>query len=986
MLTASSVIVALVSVTPGIAAWWTGRRLTRFTDDPALPELLFARQQRLTLIVATALAVTLVFGGNGAMWGIPLMALALLVGRYPLRRFLQFETSNLPRYLWRSAKSIVAGFGFWIILAWTPELVLGTDARYRAALAVGLLVGLLVWERWYVRIWLRLHEATPLEDQSLAPRIRAIVERAGIAPPALYRIGGPDARYANALALPSLHGPAIGLGNRLLELLEPDEAAAIYAHELAHIEQFSPRRMRRLESLNQVLIVLAAGLPLLLQRLSPEGASWVPLLWPLAVVASLVMRARRRQREETESDLRAAALSGDPDAVARGLIKVYVHAFIPRRWPVNFERSASHPSLARRIQALRGGGAQAAGAIGEPIVLPTARPGSVVVFDDTRAWWFDGAPPDTPRSLDALRAHASSMRSVVWSELIELRVTASGDGRALRASHRRGESWSVPLEPAQVAAVQKALDRVDVRLHRDLGRPPFAGVRPVAVLALLAALVAGEVGIVLVPATLALVRPGTAVIAALGAMAVARAAFALLLGDASWFADRPELGAAALALVGALALSTAWRRARSQARDDGARLALIVLTATTVLVLIPLVMAAPALPLDQLARLPLLPTLAVSLLGLAAALVAAGKRAGRWSGLAAGSAGLVCGALVLSVSDIRGTGEPLARTTARAEVLQRVEFDTPVSGLQLSPGGARYVVQRPGEPTMTGAPGQYAIRYEVGDFSGARREIDAMQIAFMDDDRVLVLRAGTQGAELHLERADSDLVLWTTTLPTLLAPRLAASPHDGTWSVVGEEGRSDSLYVLAGAAVPGGVVHRFAPLDSVSGMDELVFEGGTRVIIPALLLRGRVSTSLTMLQMATPRVAVWEVTRDGLRMASEMDGYLQCGSPDRRQAICFVRQHSRGRVWTIQANGEARPFSRVPGSELAQVSVGPGPTLTVARRDVVTAVDVERRRMVDISVPPDAGYLLEARVAPGLLVALRQGDGTSHLVLYRVAP
>ncbi len=985
MLTASSVIVALVAVAPGIAAWWTGRRVARFTDDPALPELLFARQQRLTLIVATALAITLVFGGSGALWGIPLMGLALLVGRYPLSRSLQFESSTLPRYLWRSVKSIVAGFGFWIILAWTPELILGVSARGRVVVGMGLLMGLLVWERWYMRLWLWLHEATPLVDDALAPRIAAIVERAGIAPPGLYRIGGPDARYANALALPSLHGPAIGLGNRLLELLEPDEAAAIYAHELAHIEQFSPRRMRRLEALNRALIVLAVALPLVAQWLAPESAYWVPLLWPLVVVASLVMRARKRQQDETESDLRAAALVGDPDAVARGLIKVYVHAFIPRRWPVNFERSASHPSLARRIQALRGGGAQAAGAIGEPIVLPTARPGTVVVFDDTRAWWFDGVPPDSPHTLDALRAQASSMRSVVWSELIELRVTASGDGRALRAAHRRGESWSVPLDPAQVAAIQKALDRIDVRLHRDLGRPPFAGVRLVATLALLAALVAGEVGVVLVPAVLALIRPGTAAIAALGAMALGRAVFGLLLGDASWFADRPELGAAALALVGVLALSTAWRRVRTQARDEGARLVLLALTATTLLVLIPLVMAAPDLPRDQLARLPLLPTLAVSLLGLAAALIAAGKRAGQRSGIAAATAALATGAVVLSASDIRGTGEPLARTTARAEVLQRVEFDTPVSGLQLSPGGARYVVQRPDEVPMREAPGQYALRYVVGDFADSR-DIDAMQIAFLDDDRVLVLRAVEQGAELHLERADSDLVIWTTTLPTLLAPRLAVSPRDGTWSVVGEEARSDSLYVLTGTATPGGVVRRFAPLDSVSGMDQLVFDGGARVIIPALLLRGRVSTSLAMLQMASPRVALWEMTRDGLRLASEMNGYPQCGAPDRRQAICFVRERSRGRIWTIQANGEARPFSRVPGSELAQVSVGPGATLTVARRDMVTAVDVEARRMVDISLPPEAGYLQDTRVAAGRLVVLRQADGTSHLVLYRVTP
>jgi Zn-dependent protease with chaperone function len=65
----------------------------------------------------------------------------------------------------------------------------------------------------------------------------------------------------NALAFPSVRHPSIGLGNALVELLEPDEVAAIYAHELSHIEQYSRRKVRRLQALNRALIVIAVLAP-----------------------------------------------------------------------------------------------------------------------------------------------------------------------------------------------------------------------------------------------------------------------------------------------------------------------------------------------------------------------------------------------------------------------------------------------------------------------------------------------------------------------------------------------------------------------------------------------------------------------------------------------------------------------------------------------------------------------------------------------------
>jgi hypothetical protein len=77
----------------------------------------------------------------------------------------------------------------------------------------------------------------------------------------------------------------------------------------------------------------------------------------------------------------------------------------------------------------------------------------------------------------------------------------------------------VPLDATHVEPVQKALDVMDVRLHRDLGKAPVFGTRVLSALLVIAILWTGEIGVLIVPAILAVFRPTTAALAALGTMA-----------------------------------------------------------------------------------------------------------------------------------------------------------------------------------------------------------------------------------------------------------------------------------------------------------------------------------------------------------------------------------------------------------------------------------------------------------------------------------
>src|SRR3982750_1761968 len=113
----------LAALVPALFAWWSGRQLLQQRDDPALPELLASRRRANVRAIAIAVVVMIMFGGVSAAWGIALLIAALIAAQYPLRTRLLGETWGFAAYLWHTARSIAAGFGFWIALAYAPSLV-----------------------------------------------------------------------------------------------------------------------------------------------------------------------------------------------------------------------------------------------------------------------------------------------------------------------------------------------------------------------------------------------------------------------------------------------------------------------------------------------------------------------------------------------------------------------------------------------------------------------------------------------------------------------------------------------------------------------------------------------------------------------------------------------------------------------------------------------------------------------------------------------
>jgi heat shock protein HtpX len=143
------------------------------------------------------------------------------------------------------------------------------------------------------------------------------------------------------------------VSSTLVERLDHDEAAAILAHELAHIEHHTSRRLRQARLVSYALVASIALLAPAVRHGFAQAFTAILIAWPLVLIVALARQARNRQKHETASDLRAIVLTGDPDALVRALTKLHALAHIPRRWDTEFERQASHPSsrAAFRLQA-----------------------------------------------------------------------------------------------------------------------------------------------------------------------------------------------------------------------------------------------------------------------------------------------------------------------------------------------------------------------------------------------------------------------------------------------------------------------------------------------------------------------------------------------------------------------------------------------------------------------------------------------------------
>jgi Zn-dependent protease with chaperone function len=764
----SAILAAFIAVLPAAFALWSSRQILALSDNATVPERLLANRARNGLVTALCGGVLGAIAFRHLPWALALLVLTRLGASYSFRKQLHRESWGFGAYFSFFSRLTLAVFGFWLLLALTPWFVWQADP-YEWAVAGVFAAVLLAWNEGYGIVFRTLLHARPVDDPEIVACFDEMRARCSILP--VVRLEQVDLRggsFINAVALPSIRRPAVLVSSPLLDRMDRDETVAIIAHELAHLEYFNARRLWRLNLQGYALVAVGTLLAPVVGIVAPHARTAVFALWPALLLASMAIRARHRQAHETASDLRAIVLAGGADPLIRALTKLHALARVPRRWDSERERHASHPSLARRIQAIRDASQMAPAALGEAATFRAGDDSSSVTFSDERLVWREGR--NTEHAID-------------YRRLTTLRVDARRSGAAylvaIDVEHRR---WEMLLRSEDVARMQVTLDIVDTRLAASA--PPPTVMRPLPrVLALMALTLAapiGQLAVVLIGA-LAAAWPSQPVIAAtslasLGGFLLAWRSHGLWLNDGLHWTALPLL-VCGIALA---AVAVANRREQlppHASRFAGLLAALILVTCGAAAII-----SGDSLDLHHAARA----WSWVSILVLAHAGAMALERRGwlREASVALALAGLVFIYLGSMSFLERFVKDPfVARaptvvvTTVSPTPVAEVSLPFEVSSLHLSPAGRYIAVGTENDKEQTTI---HAGR--VGDSLTAFTADDA---AFADERRLLLLErlSGTSSLRLvDLARASDDV--WTLSVPVQRA-RLSFDRASQRWSLLG---------------------------------------------------------------------------------------------------------------------------------------------------------------------------------------------------------
>lgn len=894
-------------IVPAAMRWWSARTVIPRLDDPLLPERLAAHRRRnLFGLWFVMVAVAVVGSFRDLLWTMPLVVGGRLVAGYPIRRALYDERWSFATYATTMFRLWLAVAGFWLSLAAAP-LVAASAGSLDWLVALAGAAVLFCWNDRYADVFRRLVRSQPLPDGPLLARFHALAEASRAKRPRFELVDFRGGAIANALALSSLRGSSVLYSDTLLRLLDADEATAITAHEIAHLEYYDPARLQKIRRVSLALIAGGAAASLL-PRLVPDlSLLMLAAFWGVALVATLAWMARDKQKNETASDLRAVELCGNPEALIRALTKVYAFSRVPRRFDSETERAASHPSLARRIRAIRAaGGVTQSPPLQEPAIVRGSNGQTVITFEPDRVHWqeTEGA------------THVLS-----YAHLTELRVQARpSGGTRLIALERGGRRWETPLGDAEAARAQAILDRVDVRLAEP--------VIPARTTPLLQAAVAGVavcamwVGHILlaVIALGAVLRSAAAFFAAAGAAALGASIFVacqvIATGDLSdaW----PATG---LAVLGVALMAGAWRK-KEEDRNPLVNVGLAVLAMLVVASLAAIAMrGGGAVGLNQ--AMLAIPSAAVLPLGLAAALTLRPHRAWRLAAIPIALVGVMMG--------VAGTGtflyafgrdpflvsqRPLPIETLTSTPAADFTIPAMVSDLRLSRSGRRMAVLT--HPAATGIVTTVSVAttstFSVGAPGSEFASLSANDVLFLDDQQLLTLSVAGTDSVVRRVTLPAQTVDWEQQVPNVHLARLSYRADTQRWLVTGMslEGR---LVAIEGSVGAKDARRREWNIADQAGWPDALAVDGDNVLIAQrqVELEGLSWTMLFMFDHMQTRLT--RITPSGTSKiaASQLDTSCSDRAFDAARLACLAFDGTRTHVLSVDPTGVALPVGSLKG-------------------------------------------------------------------------
>jgi Zn-dependent protease with chaperone function len=902
----------LIAVTPAVFRWWRGRALAPLAEDPVLPERLAAHHARCGQVAGVCAGLLLFTAPAWGIWTLPLLVLAWMTAGFPLRKVLYQETWRLRTYLSFFGRLIVGVLGLWMLLAATPWLA-SRAGRADWIAGLGLALILILWNRYSSAIARRLWRTQPMTDPALVSRFTALVATCGLPMPRFEWVSMQGGVFANAVAMPALRGSSVVVTETLLSRLSEDETIAICAHELAHLEHFDRARLRKANVASLVLIAAAAATaPLARVWSGSPGPGPFLWIWPSAVVLALFQVASRRQKNETASDLRAVALTGDAEALARALIALHAIARVPRRWGQERERQSTHPSLARRIRDIRASAGVAAATLDVSTVFREATGAAQVTFDAAHLSWQDAI---------------GATHVLDYAGLVELRLNVSAAGVVmLVAVERQERRWQMVPRVEDLPALQRVLDIVDGRLTHETPARPFspAAARLVAVLGCVIAFAISQFAFGFV-ALLASVSPVPSLLN--GAAAAALAAAALLLRDGLPTDATSAVAASVFAALGAALLGVSWVRRAESSRTTGPLLAILGAGAILGIAIIGFG-GLSSVRLHQGARAT--PAALILLVALATACWTWRNRpAFRHAAIAAtlACAGVaVLGSTLFLDRAVRDPflvkAPPAAWTTL--DHTAAVEFEVPfeVESLRLSPTGRLVAIRRSEDDDSNDAK-VTSLVFHVGRPGAALSQVQAADFTFIDDRRALILVVHDKAAEVREVNFDgAPLVVWHEPMPDLRWGTIGYEAQGNRWIVLGRDA-ADQLVRAVGTVGAAGAERTTWNTTPERGhwMDGAATHGDTALVVDKHFVFG--SPGLIALRAFAPFLmqpfgdSQIRRFRDGQRIGAEqslLDTTCVSGALADGGLVCAAYDGTRTRIVAIETgSGTVRGLTSIDG-------------------------------------------------------------------------
>lgn len=253
-----------------------------------------------------------------------------------------------------------------VLVAVPATLLWGAVGIIVALLAAAAVAALSVWIS--ADAIMRLYQATliPRDDSQLSSLVDVLAYRAELpSRPDLYVV---PSTTLTAFAVGSRERPAIAVSEGLLRRLSLAETAGVLAHEIAHIRNNDLPVLRLADVITRVLQLLSyVGLAFAAFNIAAFVTGWMPISWwailPLYLgpaLSSLLQISLPRDREY-QADRAAAALTGDPAALASAIRRLEPHTGhfwedlmlpVPARRVPQPSLLRSHPEAEERIRNL----------------------------------------------------------------------------------------------------------------------------------------------------------------------------------------------------------------------------------------------------------------------------------------------------------------------------------------------------------------------------------------------------------------------------------------------------------------------------------------------------------------------------------------------------------------------------------------------------------------------------------------------------------